>query len=131
MAQSDPDGDPVVKIPDRVFFGIGDVADLLHVDPPTLRYWETEFSQLSPRKSAGGHRRYRKADVRLLVRIRELLHVERYTIEGAKRVLRRKPDASDGQGDGRDTALLATLAEIRAELQQIRKLLPPHSARGT
>ena len=72
-------------IPDRMYFRIRDVADLLEVKPYVLRYWETEFSIVSPEKSATGQRVYRKSDVENLVLIKHLLYGERYSIEGAKK----------------------------------------------
>jgi transposase-like protein len=69
-----------VAIPDRRYFRIGEVADLLGVRPHVLRYWETEFRELKPGKSRHGQRLYRRRDVEILVTIRRLLHGERYTI---------------------------------------------------
>lgn len=76
--------DPV-RIPDRVFFRIGDVAELAGVKPYVLRYWETEFPMIGPQKSASGHRVYRRVDVETVLLIKHLLYVERYSIEGARK----------------------------------------------
>ena len=76
------------KIPDRLFFRIGDVADLADVEPYVLRFWETEFSQLSPKKTSSGQRQYRRKDVEIALEIKRLLYGEGYTIAGARRVLR-------------------------------------------
>src|SRR3989344_2222168 len=72
-------------IPERLFFRIGDVADLLEVKPYVLRYWETEFPFLSPNKSQSGQRIYRRVDVETLALIKHLLYHERYSIEGARK----------------------------------------------
>jgi DNA-binding transcriptional MerR regulator len=77
-----------IKIPDRLYFRIGDVAELLGVKTHVLRYWESEFSIISPQKSNTGHRVYKRSDVEVLVMIRHLLYKERYSIEGAKRRIR-------------------------------------------
>jgi len=77
-----------VQIPDRMYFRIGDVAELLHVKPYVLRYWETEFPMVSPQKSNSGQRVYRRSDVENLVVIRHLLYEERYSIEGARKRLK-------------------------------------------
>src|SRR5215468_10501656 len=75
------------QIPDKLYFKIGEVAELLGVEPYVLRYWETEFSLLSPKKSGTGHRLYRRKDVELLLRIKHLLYEKRFTIEGARQSL--------------------------------------------
>lgn len=77
-----------VQIPDRLFFRIGDVSELLDVKPHVLRYWESEFSVVTPSKSNSGQRVYRRSDVETLVMIKRLLHEERYSIEGARRRIR-------------------------------------------
>jgi len=79
---------PDVVIPDRLFFRIGDVAELLGVKPYVLRYWETEFPMVAPQKSDTGQRVYRRGDVETLALIRQLLYGERYSIEGARKRLR-------------------------------------------
>ena len=76
-----------VVIPEKIFFKIGEVCDLLDVQAHVLRYWETEFSVLSPKKNRSGQRTYRRRDVEIALRIKELLYEELYTIAGAKRQL--------------------------------------------
>jgi DNA-binding transcriptional MerR regulator len=73
------------KIPDRLFFKIGDVAELADVKPYVLRYWETEFPMIAPQKSQAGQRVYRRRDVETVLLIKELLYKERYSIEGARK----------------------------------------------
>src|SRR5208282_6048517 len=75
------------EIPDKLYFKIGEVSDLLGVEPYVLRYWETEFTALSPKKSGTGHRLYRRKDVELLLRIKHLLYDKKFTIEGARQTL--------------------------------------------
>src|SRR5215469_10919758 len=75
------------EIPDKLYFKIGEVSVLLGVEPYVLRYWETEFPVLSPKKSGTGHRLYRRKDVELLLRIKHLLYEKRFTIEGARQTL--------------------------------------------
>src|SRR6266571_8354864 len=72
------------EMPDKLYFKIGEVSELLGVEPYVLRYWETEFSALSPKKSGTGHRLYRRKDVELLLRIKDLLYEKKFTIEGAR-----------------------------------------------
>src|SRR2546421_6689757 len=75
------------EIPDKLFFRIGEVSTMLGVEPYVLRYWETEFPSLSPKKSGTGHRLYRRKDVELLLRIKHLLYEKRFTIDGARQYL--------------------------------------------
>src|SRR6516162_3858998 len=75
------------EIPDKLYFKIGEVSELLGVEPYVLRYWETEFAVLSPKKSGTGHRLYRRKDVELLLRIKHLLYEKKFTIEGARQRL--------------------------------------------
>jgi DNA-binding transcriptional MerR regulator len=80
-----------IEIPDKLYFRIGEVSTLLGVEPYVLRYWETEFPSLSPKKSGTGHRLYRRKDVELLLRIKQLLYEKRYTIQGARQFLQSEP----------------------------------------
>src|ERR1041384_7590028 len=78
---------PTPEIPDKLYFRIGEVSTMLGVEAYVLRYWETEFPVLSPKKSGTGHRLYRRKDVELLLRIKHLLYEKRFTIEGARQSL--------------------------------------------
>jgi DNA-binding transcriptional MerR regulator len=80
-------GHPAVSIPEKIFFKIGEVCDIVDVQAHVLRYWETEFSMLSPQKNRSGQRSYRRRDVEIALRIKELLYDELYTIAGAKKKL--------------------------------------------
>lgn len=75
------------EIPDKLYFRIGDVARLAGIKPYVLRFWETEFSALGPRKSGSGHRLYRRKDVEMVLEIKRLLYEQRFTIEGARKFL--------------------------------------------
>jgi DNA-binding transcriptional MerR regulator len=77
------------RIPDKLAFKIGEVADIAEVKPYVLRYWETEFEQLRPQKSQKGQRVYLKRDVELVLMVRKLLYRDRFSIEGARVALRR------------------------------------------
>ncbi len=74
-------------IPDKLFFRIGEVSQLVGVEAYVLRYWETEFRGLSPKKSDTGQRMFRRKDVELLLQIKDLLYNRKFTIEGARKVL--------------------------------------------
>ena len=75
------------RIPEKLFFRIGEVCDLIKVQPHVLRYWETEFPMLAPQKNRAGQRVYRRKDVEMVLRIRDLLYEEKFTIAGAKKRL--------------------------------------------
>ena len=100
-------------LPEKKYFKIGEVAELVGVEPHVLRYWETQFPQLRPHKARSGHRLYRRREVETLLAIRELLHVQRFTIAGARQALRQPGGASsllprffDLPDDGGDNATL-------------------------
>jgi len=76
-----------LPFPDKLFYKIGEVSKIVGVEPYVLRYWETEFNFLKPRKNKSGQRVYIKKDVELLLAIKRLLYQERYTIEGVRKRL--------------------------------------------
>ena len=78
---------PAVAIPEKLFFKIGEVCELAGVQAHVLRYWESEFPMLAPQKNRAGQRVYRKRDVEMALRIKELLYEDQYTIAGAKKRL--------------------------------------------
>jgi len=80
-------GQPAVVIPEKIYFKIGEVCDLVGVQAHVLRYWETEFPMLSPQKNRSGQRSYRRRDVEIALRIKQLLYDEMFTIAGAKKKL--------------------------------------------
>ena len=80
-------GRPAVAIPEKLFFKIGEVCELAGVQAHVLRYWESEFPMLAPQKNRAGQRVYRKRDVEIALRIKELLYEDQYTIAGAKKRL--------------------------------------------
>ncbi len=89
------------EIPDKLYFRIGEVSRLAGIKPYVLRFWETEFSSLGPKKSGKGHRLYRRKDVELVLEIKRLLYDKRYTIEGARKYLdsrSREAGAKVGRG---------------------------------
>ena len=114
------------EIPDKLYFRIGEVAGLLAVEPYVLRYWESEFPSLAPKKSGTGHRLYRRKDVELLLKIKHLLYDKRYTIEGARQSLHNESKTSKMRGPERAQRDLFSpdpLARIRHELSSILQIL--------
>jgi DNA-binding transcriptional MerR regulator len=78
---------PVPEIPDRLYFRIGEVSKLLGVEPYVVRFWESEFPILAPKKSDSGQRLFRRKDVEILLEIKRLLYEKKFTIEGARKFL--------------------------------------------
>jgi len=114
------------EIPDKLYFKIGEVSELLGVEPYVLRYWESEFPVLSPKKSGTGHRLYRRKDVELLLRIKHLLYEKRFTIEGARQSLQaesRAPKPKPVKRVQQELFSADPLPEIRKELADILLLL--------
>src|SRR5262245_21528356 len=113
------------EIPDKRYFKIGEVSELLGVEPYVLRYWETEFAVLSPKKSGTGHRLYRRKDVELLLRIKHLLYEKRFTIDGARQYLQDEARSMHQKDIKQEQQALFSdpMPEIRRELAAILKLL--------
>lgn len=78
---------PKVQIPEKIFFQVGEVCDLVGVQAHVLRFWEIEFPMLSPQRNRSGQRTYSRRDVEIALRIKELLYDELFTIAGAKKKL--------------------------------------------
>jgi DNA-binding transcriptional MerR regulator len=104
-----------IYIPDKLYFRIGEVATLCRLPAYVLRFWETEFPQLKPVKSSTGQRMYRKRDVESVLRIKQLLYEQGFTISGARQQLR-----SETKSDKTQTTIPFP-ARSAAELQHIRQ----------
>jgi DNA-binding transcriptional MerR regulator len=119
------------EIPDKLYFRIGEVSRLAGIKPYVLRFWETEFSSLGPKKSGKGHRLYRRKDVELVLEIKRLLYDKRYTIEGARKYLdsrTREISTKSSEKQSRPQPVLfgdsgPALEAIRKELTEILQLL--------
>lgn len=121
------------EIPDKLYFRIGEVSRLAGIKPYVLRFWETEFSSLGPKKSGKGHRLYRRKDVELVLEIKQLLYEKRYTIAGARKYLDSRsrevaPKTAETAGKLMRTQPLfgeanPALEAIRKELTEILEIL--------
>jgi DNA-binding transcriptional MerR regulator len=113
-----------VFIPDKLYFRIGEVAGLCHLPAYVLRFWESEFPQLKPVKSSSGQRMYRKRDVESVLRIKQLLYEQGFTISGARQQLRAeaKPDKTQGAIPF-PTQSSSEIQQIRQGLREILNLL--------
>ena len=110
------------KLPDKLFFKIGEVAKIVGVQTHVLRYWESELPALRPMKTRGAHRMYRRKDVELAVHVRRLLHEDGLTMSGAKRKLRELQREQAASGEPAADAATVQVSE-RAELLVLRKEL--------
>ena len=104
-----------IVIPDKLYFRIGEVASLCHLPAYVLRFWESEFPQLKPVKSSTGQRMYRKRDVENVLRIKQLLYDQGFTISGARQQLRTETKADKTQ------SAIPFPAQSNSELQHIRQ----------
>jgi DNA-binding transcriptional MerR regulator len=104
-------------VPDKLYYKIGEVSKITGLPAYVLRFWETEFSHIRPKRTASGQRRYRKNDVEMILKVKHLLHDRKFTIRGARQHL--------GQtGPVPSAPKKATvIEELRTELAGIRELL--------
>ena len=105
----------------RLFFRIGDVAEIVGVKPYVLRYWESEFPQVSPSKATSGHRVYLRAEVETLLEIKKLLHGERYSIEGARKRLKAGTASTEATADAVAEPVTYRKDELLALIQELRE----------
>ena len=104
-----------IQIPDKLYFKIGQVGQIAGLPTSVIRFWETEFSKINPKRSSSGQRLYRKSDVELILKIKHLLYDRKFTIRGAKKHL--------GSDTGENKLSSATMEALRQELISIRKML--------
>ena len=105
------------ELPDKLYFKIGEVSEIAGLPTHVLRFWESEFNMINPKRTPTGQRQYRKQDLELILNIKYLLYDKKYTIQGAKRHLRYLSKAEQ------EKPLLEKIDDIRRELKQIRHLL--------
>jgi DNA-binding transcriptional MerR regulator len=106
----------LTPVPDKLYFKIGEVSKIAGIPAHVLRFWETEFPRISPRRTDSGQRLYTRKEVELVLEIKALLYQRRFTIDGARQHLRLR--SRDEPAFPRQL-----LDEIRAELDQLRRLL--------
>jgi len=118
-----------VLIPDKLYFRIGEVATLCRLPAYVLRFWESEFPQLKPVKSSTGQRMYRRRDVENVLRIKQLLYEQGFTISGARQQLR--ADAKPDKTQSTIPFPSQTSSEIQHIRQGLREILSMLSTRRT
>ena len=103
----------------KIYYSIGEVSKLVVLKSYVLRYWETEFKQLAPPKNRAGNRTYRQKDIDLILKIKDLLHGKKFTIEGARSVISSKTTdiSTTGNFDRK------IIGKLKYELQQILQVI--------
>ncbi len=112
--------EPAKAIPDKLFYKIGEVCEHVGVQPHVLRYWESEFPMLAPQKNRAGQRVYRRKDLEIVLRIRELLYDEKFTIAGARRKLAEELRGGSGP----------RLKVVTPDMEPMEALAPPLGERA-
>ena len=124
MSRSDP------EVPVKLYYRIGEVADIVGVEPHVLRYWETEFRSIRPQKSRKGQRVYSRRDVEKLLRVKDLLYVQGFTIAGARKRLRGQgiePVLPEEPSARAAAQLRSALDDVRAEVSALLEELESES----
>ena len=105
-----------IKIPDKLYFKIGEVSKIAGLPAHVLRFWESEFKKIRPKRTDSGQRAYTKKDIEAILEIKHLLHERKYTIEGARKYLTARSETEQPLG-------MQLLEDLKAELKTIRDLL--------
>jgi DNA-binding transcriptional MerR regulator len=108
---------PQPVLPDKLYFKVGEVSKLVDLPAHVLRFWETEFKKINPKRTPSGQRLYRKADVEIIFKIKYLLYEKKFTIEGARQFLKTTSNAPGGD------KINLFLKDLRNELENIKKIL--------
>ena len=107
-----------IKIPDKLYFKIGEVSKISGLPSHVLRFWESEFKKIKPRRTASGQRSYTRKDIETILEIKHLLHEKKFTLEGARKYLNARIE--------RDSLpVMELLEDLKAELKSIRNMLDP------
>jgi DNA-binding transcriptional MerR regulator len=109
----------------RTFYSIGEVCAMVGVKPHVLRYWETQFRELSPTKNRSGNRVYQAGEIELIALIHKLVHEERYTVEGARRRISELRDAGTVVDESTQALQRVFLRTLQSELHDLHELLNP------
>ncbi len=112
------------SIPDKRYFKIGEVSQIVGVEPHVLRYWESEFNEIKPYRPPSGQRLYRKSDLELVMEIKRLLYEEGFTIAGARKALAQGKGGQMEIGflDSEDSKAGALLTELKRELLYLQRM---------
>jgi len=109
---------PILKeLPNKFYFKVGEVSELADVPASVLRFWETEFKKIKPKRTPSGQRLYRKEDLALILKIKHLLYKKKFTIQGARQYLK------SGSANQHTICSLETIDKIKIELKEILDIL--------
>ena len=109
---------PILKeLPNKFYFKVGEVSELADVPASVLRFWETEFKKIKPKRTPSGQRLYRKEDLALILKIKHLLYKKKFTIQGARQYLK------SGSANQQTICSLETIDKIKIELKEILDIL--------
>ena len=103
----------------KLYYSIGEVSEITSVDPHVLRYWETVFKELNPKKNKAGNRIYREKDIETALKLKELIQDKKYSTAGAQQVLEQEEDGDDGENREIPVSLKKDLKEIRVFLKEM------------
>ncbi|RPH48263.1 MAG: MerR family transcriptional regulator [Desulfobacteraceae bacterium] len=104
-----------IKIPDKLYFKIGEVSEIAGIPASVIRFWETEFPKINPKRTSSGQRHYKKGDVELVLRIKHLLYDKKFTIQGARQFL--------GSEKFENKSSSSVIEDLRRQLIDIRNIL--------
>ncbi len=120
----------MTALPDKLFFRIGELSELIGVEPHVLRYWESQFRILNPAKNRSGNRVYQRREIELIMLVKHLLYTEKYTIEGARQKIEQYRRSGELKPEARRALALETVKDLRVELKSVLAILegnaPPH-----
>ncbi len=102
----------------KLYYSIGEVSEITGIEPHVLRYWETIFKDLTPRKNKAGNRTYQEKDITLILELKELIQKKKYSTAGAKKIIE-----GDGQAPGLPSSSAALTSEVKKDLQEVRLFL--------
>jgi DNA-binding transcriptional MerR regulator len=114
----------------KLYYSIGEVSEITGIPAHVLRYWETEFPQLRPKKGRTGNRTYQERDLEIISKIRSLLYEKRFTIAGAKAQIGGSPVPHEEQAEPTHSNGHGVISEVREELRKVLELLDRMSGRG-
>lgn len=106
------------NIPEKIYYSISEVSEYTGVEPHVLRYWETKFAKLNPKRVGGNQRKYTRNDLKLIFEIIHLLYEEGFTLDGAERKMRQGGAEEGGKGNGRREAATTKVAQIPTSANQ-------------
>ena len=105
-----------IKIPDKLYFKIGEVSEISGLPSHVLRFWESEFKKIRPRRTESGQRSYTRKDIETILEIKHLLHDKKFTLEGARKYL-------NARSEPRAVLDTGLLEDLKRELKRIREIL--------